>query len=385
MEQESAMMSIHIEKLERYLTDFYADEERLSQNKWNYADGCVLVAAMQLYKATGLELFRDYVLRYTDHYVTQKGKIETYHGGDFKLDDILPGRALLFAYQETGEKRYQIAMDKLLVQLDRQPRTESGNYWHKKIYPNQVWLDGLYMAQPFRMSYDTIYGKKDHYLDICKQFNNVRKNMRDPVSGLYYHGFDESRSAFWADPVSGCSRNFWLRAIGWFLMGLVDTIEEMDRKVYDFMRPLQEIYKEALKALLVYQDGETGLLYQVVDHPECKGNYLETSGSAMTAASILKACRLRLILMEKYRPVAEKMLGSLIDTKLVEKNGKLVLKDTCSVAGLGPDKGCRDGSIAYYLSEPLADDDNKGAAALFMAYAQYLLLKKWETGVRWRM
>lgn len=369
-------MSINTSKVERYIEDFYNDETRLRKDKWNYADGCVLVAAEQLYKATGRKRFREYILRYTGSYVSADGAIRTYHPEDFKLDDILPGRALLFAYQETGEERYMAAVKNLLSQLENQPRTASGNYWHKKIYPNQIWLDGLFMAQPFRMSYDTKYGRKDQYLDICNQFANVRKNMRDPVSGLHYHGFDESRSVFWADSESGCSENFWLRAIGWYLMGIVDTIEEMDRKVYDFMRPLQDIYKEVLKGLLAYQDEKTGLFYQVVDRPKVDGNYLETSGSAMTAASIFKACRLRLILEEKYRPSAERILNSLINEKLVEKGGKLVLTDTCSVAGLGPERGRRDGSVEYYLSEPLADDDNKGAAALFMAYAQYLLMMK---------
>lgn len=369
-------MSINKEKIERYIAEFFDDGIRLSRNKWNYADGCVIVAAEQLYKATEQKIFRDYILRYTDSYVSENGVIRTYNPEEFKLDDILPGRALLFAYQETGEERYMTAIRKLLSQLDAQPRTKSGNYWHKKIYPNQVWLDGLFMAQPFRMAYDTRYGKKDSYLDICDQFSNVRKNMRNPINGLYYHGFDESRSVFWSDPESGCSKNFWIRAIGWYLMGLVDTIEEMDRSVYDFMRPLQDIYKEALKALLKYCDEKSGLLYQVVDRPEQEGNYLETSGSAMTAASIFKACRLRLILEEKYRPSAERILESLIENKLVNKNGTLVLTDTCSVAGLGPDIGRRDGSVEYYLSEPIADDDNKGVAALFMAYAQYLMLTK---------
>ena len=375
---------MNLEKLERYSEEFYREPKRLRQDKWNYADGCVLLAAIQLYRATGRESFKEYVLRYTDHYVTESGEIKTYKPQDFKLDDVLPGRALIFAWEETGEERYRTAAEALLEQLKVQPRTPSGNYWHKKVYPNQVWLDGLFMAMPFRMTWDTRYGKKDQYLDIIRQFEQVRINMRDAESGLYYHGFDESRQAFWANQESGCSKNFWLRAIGWYLLGLADTIEEMDRKVYDFMRPLQDTLKEALQGLTAYRDRGTGLLWQVVDHPEIQGNYLETSGSAMVAAAIFKACRMRLILMEKYEPIAEKILDSLVEKMLVEKDGRLVLDGTCSVAGLGPNPGRRDGSIEYYLSEPIGIDDNKGAAALFMAYAQYLLFKKWEVGVRWK-
>ena len=372
------------EKMERYIGQVYSDENRLRSDKWSYDDACLLLGAIQMYRATRKEEFREAVLRYADHYVSGAGDISTYRPEDFKLDDILGGRILLFALEETGEPRYQRAVEGLLNQLERQPRTGAGSYWHKKIYPNQVWLDGLFMAQPFRMAYDTKYGKRDKYIDILDQFYNARETLRDPKTGLYHHGYDESRSVFWADPDTGRSGSFWLRGIGWYLMALADTVEEMDRKVYDCMRPLQDIYKEAVRGLLAYADKQTGLFYQVVDRPDLAGNYLETSGSAMAAASIFKACRLRLILMEKYRPAAEKILDTLTRERLVERDGRLVLTGTCQVAGLGPEKGRRDGSPEYYLSEPVRDDDNKGTGAAVMAYAQYLLLKKWETGVRWK-
>ncbi len=374
------------EKLERWIDGFYADEGRLQWDKWNYADGCLMLAAAQLWRATGRQDFREYVLRWADRFVSEDGVIRAYRPEDYKLDDVLPGRALLFAWRQTGEERYRKAAESLADQLSTQPRTASGNYWHKKIYPNQVWLDGLFMAQPFRMELEAVRGSKDQYLDICGQFEQVRKTMRDPATGLYFHGYDESRSVFWADPESGCSKQFWLRGIGWFLLALTDTVEEMDRRVYDSMRPLQDTLREALQSLLRYRDPGTGLFWQVVDHPEmaAEGNYLETSGSAMAAAAIFKASRLRLILAEKYIPAAEKILDSLIRNRIVEKDGRLVLTGTCAVAGLGPEKGRRDGSMAYYFSEPVADDDNKGAAALCMAYAQYLLYKKWEAGERWK-
>ena len=364
---------MELEKLEQYIDGFYFDEYRLKQDKWSYDDACVLLGAIQMYKATQREEFRDYVLRYTDRYVSAAGEIYTYRPEDRKLDDILGGR-------------YRKALSRLWEQLESQPRTASGNYWHKNIYPDQVWLDGLYMAQPFRAAFDTKFGKKNSYIDIVTQFYNVRKAMRDPKTGLYYHGYDESRRAFWADKKTGLSKNVWLRAMGWLLMALVDTAEEMDSKVYDCIRPLQDFYREAVKALLAYEDPETGLWYQVVDRADLRdsGNYLETSGSAMAAASIFKACRLRLILMEKYRPSAEKVMDTLISRRLVSRDGRLALTGNCAVAGLGPKPGPRDGSVEYYFSEPVVDDDNKGAGALTMAYAQYLLLKKWEDGARWR-
>ena len=254
--------------------------------------------------------------------------------------------------------------------LKEQPRTKAGSFWHKKIYPNQVWLDGLFMAQPFYMAYNTKLGKKDCYVDICTQFETARAKIYDPQKELYYHGYDESRSIFWADRETGCSANFWLRAIGWYLVALVDTMEEMDGRVYDHFRQLSDIYKQAITGVLKYQDPESLLFYQVVDHPEAEGNYLETSGSAMIAASILKACRLKVLLAEKYQQQGEDILEAIIEKKLVDGR----LKDNCSVAGLGPREGRRDGTIAYYLSEPIKDNDSKGVAAMCMAYAQYLML-----------
>jgi len=360
----------NVQKMERFVEDFYKDLSRMRMDKWTYEDGCLLIAAIQLYEATGKVRFRDFVIEYLNAYVTDEGKILHYVREDFKLDDVNPGRAVIFAYEQTGEEKYRRAMDLLMSQLEEQPRTEAGSFWHKTIYPNQVWLDGLFMAQPFYMAYNTKFGKKDRYEDICGQYQVVQEKMFDKEKGLYYHGYDASRSIFWADKETGCSANFWLRAIGWFLVSVVDTMEEMDAKVYDHYRQLADIYKQGIAGILRYRDRKSGLFYQVVDHPEVEGNYLETSGSSMVAASILKACRSKVLLAEKYQQIGEDILEAVIEQKLVD--GKL--QDTCSVAGLGPKEGRRDGTIAYYLSEPIKENDGKGIAATFMAYAQYLKL-----------
>lgn len=375
-EAQKMLKRENAEKLERFIADFYRDLSKVKMDKWNYEDGCILTAAIQLYEATGKERFRDFILEYMDSYVTAAGEILHYKREDFNLDNIAPGRAVIFAYEQTGEERYRRAMELLLSQLAEQPRIKAGNFWHKKIYPNQVWLDGLFMAQPFYIAYDTKFGGKTHYVDITDQFELVHKKMFHPQKKLYYHGYDESRSIFWADKKSGCSANFWLRSIAWFLMALVDTMEEMDNWAYDYYRQLLDIYKEGLLGILAYRDTESGLFYQVVDRADIPGNYLETSGSSMIAASILKACRLKVLLAEKYQPVGEAILESIIEQKLQEKDGVLTLQGNCSVAGLGPQEGRRDGSVEYYLSEPVTADDRKGIAATFMAYAQYLKLQE---------
>lgn len=362
------------DRLEHYISDFYRDLSRVNLKKWNYEDGCILIAAIQLYQATGKGLFKSFVLAYLEQFIGSDGTVCSYAQSDYNLDHIAPGRALLFAYEQTGNPKYKAAADRLWEQLAGQPRTRAGNFWHKRIYPHQVWLDGLFMAQPFYMAYDTVFGRKNHYSDIVRQFANVRELMFDQKAQLYYHGYDETRSVFWADTATGCSPNFWLRAIAWYHMALVDTLHVMSQEVFEDYMQLASLYKEGIRGLLQYQDPESGLFYQLVDHKDTVGNYLETSGSAMIAASILKACNLRVLLREKYWKTGEEILSALLARKLAESDGRLMLKDTCQVAGLGPaDNHRRDGSIAYYLSEPVKTDDNKGVAALFMAYAQYLL------------
>lgn len=366
-------------KIERFIGDFYKDFSKVRFNKWNYEDGCILTAAINMYLATDDDLYKNFVIGYMNEYIEEDGTIRYYKPEDFNLDNIAPGRAILFAYEHTGEERYRKAADRLIAQLAEQPRIPEGNFWHKKIYPNQVWLDGLFMAQPFYMAYDTKYGKKDHYIDICDQFELVQEKMFNAEKGLYYHGFDSSKSIFWANKETGLSANFWLRSIAWFLMALVETMEEMDRRVYDNYQPLMDIYKKGIKGVIQYLDDEFDMFYQIVDGGKnIAGNYLETSGSSMIAASILKACRYKIVLPEKYQPTGEKILEAVIDNKLVENNGVLELRDNCSVAGLGPAEGRRDGSVAYYLSEPITTNDNKGIAATILAYSQYVMLHKEE-------
>ncbi len=365
------------ERMESFIEDYYKDFSKVRFDKWNYEDGCILIAAIQLYQATGKELFRDFVIGYMDKYVLEDGSIQHYRKEDYNLDNVAPGRALLFACEQTGREKFRKAADLLMEQLLNHPRTASGNFWHKKIYPNQVWLDGLFMAQPFFMAYDTKLGKKEHYIDIASQFYNVRKYMFDEEAGLYYHGYDESREVFWADPVTGRSKNFWLRATAWYQMAIVDTLEAMSIAIYEDYRGLSDLYTEGIKGLLRYQDKETKLFYQVLNLPDEEGNYQETSGSAMLAASIMKACRQKVLLPEKYWKVGEEILDNVIERKLSRTPEGFELKDCCRVAGLGPEKDHRrDGSVAYYLSEPNVVNDNKAIAALFMAYAQYLLGKQ---------
>lgn len=339
-------------------------------NKWNYIDGCMVTAVLALYDITGDEKYLRFADDFVGWYVQEDGSILTYCAEEHNLDNINPAKNLFSLYAHTGREKYRKAMDTVRAQLDTMPRTRAGSFWHKEIYPWQVWLDGLYMAQPFYMQYETVFNRMRGCRDSFEQFARVEKYMRDPATGLYYHGYDESRAMYWADPVTGCSPNFWLRALGWFTVALVDTLEVMDEQLYYEYRKLQAVLRALADALLPWQH-ESGMFYQVVDQGQAEGNYLETSGTALIAYGLLKAVRLG-YLPPKYRPFAEKAFYGTTQRYLSQdENGRPRLGGICLVAGLGGAQH-RDGSLAYYFSEPVVENEAKGVAPLLLAYTELL-------------
>ncbi len=340
------------------------------QNKWNYIDGCMITALLSLYEITGEERYYTFAKDFVDYFVQPDGTIRTYDMEEYNLDNINTASNLFFLYDKSGEEKYRLALDNVRKQLDGMPRTKEGSFWHKAIYPNQVWLDGLYMAEPFYMKYETRFRKMEKCQDVIHQFKNVEKYMKDPKTGLYYHGYDESREMYWADPVTGCSPNFWLRALGWFSLALVETSQATDETLYYEKRYLQKLFEELVDALKPFQD-ESGMFYQVVNRSDAKGNYLETSGTALIAYAILKAVRLG-YLAPRYREMGEKAFNGIVE-KYLSKNedGTLKLSGICLVAGLGG-KAHRDGSLEYYFSEPVVENEAKGVAPFLLAYTEML-------------
>jgi unsaturated rhamnogalacturonyl hydrolase len=295
---------------------------------------------------------------------------------DYNLDNICEGRVLFDVYRINGKEKYRKALDVLYGQILRQPRTWEGSFWHKAIYPNQVWLDGLYMAQVFYSRYTTEFEDVRNYEDILNQFRTVRKKMFDPATGLYRHGYDASKTAFWAGE-DGCSKNPWLRSLGWFAAALIDVTSQVERE--DFRAEMTGIAGELARNLLPYIDKDSGMLWQVPTEIGREGNYPETSGSAMVAYFYLKGARLG-ILEESYAAVGEKIFQSICDRYLTDTDGKLNLGGICLVAGLGPENNRRrDGTYEYYISEPIVENDAKGLAPFLMTYTELLLSKKEET------
>lgn len=338
-------------------------------NKWNYIDGCMITAVLALYEITGEEKYLTFADDFVGWFVQEDGSIKTYDIEEYNLDNINPSKNLFALYRLTGKQKYRLAMEPIRAQLQTMPRTKAGNFWHKKIYPWQVWLDGLYMAQPFYMQYETELNQLLNCKDSFSQFENVEKLMRKE-NGLFYHAYDESRTMEWANPETGCSQNCWLRALGWFTVALVDTREVMDEQMYYECRTLQKMLQNLIDAVLPWQH-ESGMFYQVVDKPDAEGNYLETSGTALIAYGILKAVRLG-FLPAQYANFAQKAFWGTSKRYLAKgENGVPALGGICLVAGLGGPQR-RDGSLAYYFSEPVVENEAKGVAPLLLAYTELL-------------
>lgn len=342
---------------------------------WNYIDGCMIKAILDLYAIKGDKKFLKFADDFIDYFVQDDGSIKSYNPEDYNIDNVNAGKTLFELYKLTGKEKYKKAIETIYSQVKNQPRTEEGNFWHKKIYPNQVWLDGMYMGQPFYMQYEVEYNDCKNCRDSYNQFLNVYDKMRDPKTGLYYHGYDYSRKAFWCDKVTGLSRNFWLRALGWYAMALIDTISVMPDNMAEEKAKLSSIYKELIDSMLKYQS-ENGMWYQVVNLGGIPSNYLETSGSSIFAYAIMKSVRMG-ILDESYFKYGEKAFNGVCEKYLSEKDGELQLDGICLVAGLGPeDNTRRDGTFGYYMSEPIVSNDAKGVGPLVLAYIEILYKEK---------
>lgn len=353
--------------------DNYLDDYENYKSKWNYEDGCVLKGTEDLYKVTKNEKYYQFVYTYMMESIESDGAIKGYNMEEYNIDNINSGKVLFGLYEKTGDIRYKKAIDILYEQLKNHPRTNSGNFWHKKIYPYQIWLDGLYMVQPFYIKYENLFNDRENYEDIFNQFINTRKFLRDNEKELYYHGYDESRQEAWANKQTGVSPCFWGRAMGWYVMALIDVLEEVPKELLDKYKEIKHIFIEAIDGLLKYQDKETNMWFQVIDQSKREGNYPETSGTLMIAYALLKGSRLG-FLPKEYREHGKNAFEGTIAKYMITKDGKTLLGGICSVAGLG-NTPYRDGSYEYYLSEKVVANDPKGVGALMMAYSEILLLK----------
>jgi unsaturated rhamnogalacturonyl hydrolase len=338
--------------------DFVTYDSLSPDKKWNYEQGLMLVALHEMSIHSGDSKYAEFVYQNLDRYVGNDGSIKTYKRTDYNIDNIGPGRPLLLIFEKTGAAKFKWAADTLRQQLRDHPRTNEGGFWHKKIYPYQMWLDGLFMAQPFYAQYAKTFGETEVFADVANQFLWIASHTFDKKSGLYYHGWDESRQQRWANPETGCSPHFWGRALGWYMMAIVDVMDYMPAD-HPRRESILGIFRNLAASLLRYRDAETSLWYQVVDQGTREGNYLEASASLMFAFSLAKGAN-RGYLDESYLARAEETFnGATRVLVTVTGDGFVDLHKTCRGAGLGGNP-YRDGSFEYYIGEPVRTNDMKG-------------------------
>lgn len=333
--------------------------------KWDYCNGLELQAIYKVWEKTNDKKYFDYVKSYTDTIIDVNGDITGYKVDDYNIDKLNSGKMLFALYEQTKEEKLRKTIDLLRAQMKTHPRTNEGGFWHKKIYPNQMWLDGIYMASPFLAEYAQKFNEPALYDEVAFQVITMAKRSYDPKTGLYYHGWDESRQQRWADPQTGLSPNFWSRSMGWYMMAMVDVLEFLP--VNHPKRPeIIKILTDLSVSLDNYRDPKTGMWYQVTDKINEKGNYLESSGSAMFIYAWVKGGQ------NGYLPKSFLKKGKTAYAQFVKRfiknntDGTISLTDVCSVAGLGGSPKYRDGSFAYYISEKVRDNDPKAVAPFIM-------------------
>jgi unsaturated rhamnogalacturonyl hydrolase len=347
---------------------WWNDSTAKKPGKWSYDMGVVLKGMEALWKATGDATYFKYIQKSMDAWVNEDGTIRGYEADEYNIDHVNNAKLLLLLYRVTEKAKYKKAADLCRAQLQNHPRTHEGSFWHKKVYPWQVWLDGLYMGQPFYAEYAMLFGEDTAFNDITRQFAAIERHTRDPKTGLLYHGWDESKEQKWANKQTGTSPHFWARALGWYGMAMVDALEYFPAN-HPGRDTIIGILNRFTKAVTKVQDTKTGLWYDVVDMPTTPKNYLEASASAMLVYTIAKGVR-KGYLPATYWQNAQKGYAGILKT-FVDKNaeGQVQLKGTVKVSGLGGNP-YRDGSFGYYMSEPVIVNDWKGIGAYLLAGAE---------------
>jgi unsaturated rhamnogalacturonyl hydrolase len=337
--------------------------------RWSYTPALVSLGLLRLHAKHPEPRYLDYVKSYVDHYVGADGRIATFSAEEFNIDSLLSGRLLFPLLDATGDARYRKAIDELRGQVRWQPRTKGGVFWHKLKYPWQVWLDGLYMGEPFYAEATTRFGPAADFEDIALQFRESRARLADPQTGLLFHGWDESRLQRWSDPATGRSPGFWTRSLGWYAMALVESWEHFPA-AHPRRAELAQSLNDLSAALLAVRDPRSKIWWQVPDAGGRAGNFLESSGSAMIVTAWARGARLGM-LDARYRALARESFAGLVDelVSVDQTTGRVTLRNVCRSAGLGGEP-YRDGSYQYYVTTDVVENDAHGVGAFLLASAE---------------
>jgi unsaturated rhamnogalacturonyl hydrolase len=334
--------------------------------KWEYTHGLMMNACLALYNKVRKEKYLDYAEAFADTMINESGEILTYKLSAYNIDRVSPGRFLINLYDIKPKPKYLKAIELLRSQMRDHPRTNEGGFWHKKRYPHQMWLDGLYMGSPFLALYGREFNEPELLNDVVHQIMLVNKHHYDPGTGLFCHGWDESREQQWSDPETGLSPNFWGRAVGWYAMALVDVMDYLPED-HPGRDSVLTVIDRMAKGIVKYQDSDTGVWYQVLDMGDREGNYPESSASTMFTYFLYKALKKGYIDADKYKAFARKAYNGILNNFIKEESdGTISITNVCAVAGLGGDP-YRNGSYEYYVSEPVRKNDPKAVGPFIMA------------------
>ncbi len=353
-----------------YMLDFS------TKPKWSYVMGIEMEALLDTYLKYKDERILNYLKEYPAKMIDEKGNVTGYKYEDFNLDNVRTARFILRMYNLEPQKKDLIALKTIFKQLEKQPRTKEGVWWHKAIYANQVWLDGIFMGLPYyTLAAPQLKGKKaiKYYNDAVDQIIKTDKRTYDAKTGLWKHAWDETHTMFWADKETGLSQHTWGRALGWYTMAMIEVLDALPE---DYARrgEVIELFQKAMKAVVKYQDKKTGVWYDVLDVNDPR-NYLESTCSSMFAYCLLKGVR-KGYLDASFKDAGVKAYNGILKNFIrVNADQTISLTDCCSVSGLGPGPGPyvskpnykRDGSFEYYMSEPIRDNDAKGVGPFIWA------------------
>jgi len=347
------------------MADAYMARHPDLSDEWSHEYGVVLKGVLEVWKQTRDDKYFDYIYRSISPLVNEKGEIRGYDPEDYVLDNINSGRLLIPLYDRTGEERFRKAAFRLRDQFRTHPRTSEGGFWHKPVFPQQMFLDSSYMALPFYAEFGAKYGEPEIFDDAAKQILLLAKYTRDENTGLHCHGWDETRTQFWADPKTGRSPSFWGRAMGWYAMAMADVPDVLPAD-HPQRENILQVFGNLMAALVKVQDPKTGVWNQIVDRPAENGNYPEASASCMFVYALAKGLRMGYLSSEFRKALDTAYAGVLKQFVAEDVDGVPVLRGTCKTAGLGLNPR-RNGTFEYYVSEPVADDDPKGVGAFILA------------------
>jgi unsaturated rhamnogalacturonyl hydrolase len=309
--------------------------------------------------------YSEYMEDWVNYFVRDDGSVIDYSIQEYNLDRIYPGRNVMTVYRRDPQQKYKTALDNFIEQLKTHPKTKSGGYWHKQIYPWQMWLDGIYMGSSFMVQYAKQFNSPEWFDVAVRNTKLIYEKTLDPATGLLMHAWDESRQQKWCDPETGKSHYPWSRAIGWYTMAIVDILDYLPAD-HPGREDMISILRNTCDALMKVRDPEKGLWYQVLNMGGREGNYIEGSGSAMYTYVFAKGAKLG-YLDKKYLDIANDSFDAILKELItIDEKGIITMHNICGGCGLGGNP-YRDGSYEYYIGEKRVDNDTKGVGAFIIA------------------